>query len=171
MKSVTAYLIAALVFVAVGVVALTASRLERNLADAQEQTTTQQYALAQKSLDAADGRLRYARWVPRVGDETVREVRARQAALQYWQGDYAKVLQYYAQAAELYPGDPSLLVSARNNIGNALRALKKFPEAEAEFERAHTLARQMKSPLVPLLEGASPARARVAVGRGVPGAP
>jgi hypothetical protein len=33
------------------------------------------------------------------------------------------------------------------------------------------LARQMKSPLVPLLEGASPARARVAVGRGVPGAP
>ena len=69
MKSVTAYLIAALIFVAVGIVALTASRLERNLADAQEQTTTQQYALAQKSLDAADGRLRYARWVPRVGDD------------------------------------------------------------------------------------------------------
>ena len=92
MKSVTVYLIAALIFAAVGVVALTASRLERNLADAQEQTTTQQYALAQKSLDAADGRLRYARWIPRIGGDTVREVRARQAALQYWQQQYKELL-------------------------------------------------------------------------------
>lgn len=97
MKSVTAYLVAALVFVGVGVVALTASRLERNLADAQEQTTTQQYQLAQGSLDAADERLRYARWVPRVGDDTVREVRARQAALLYWQGAYEKVLPAQAE--------------------------------------------------------------------------
>ena len=97
MKSVTGYLIAALIFTGVGVVALTASRLERNLADVQEQTTTQQYALAQKSLEAANGRLRFARWVPRVGDDTVREVRARQAALQYWQGDYAKVLPAQAE--------------------------------------------------------------------------
>jgi hypothetical protein len=96
-KSVSAYLIAAVVFVAVGVVALTASRLERELADVQEQTSTQQYALAQRSLDAADGRLRYARWVPRIGDTTMREVRARQAALQYWQGDYAKVLPAQAE--------------------------------------------------------------------------
>ena len=35
--------------------------------------------------------------MPRVGDETVREVRARQAALQYWQGDYAKVLPAQAE--------------------------------------------------------------------------
>ncbi|HVQ03054.1 MAG TPA: hypothetical protein VMT14_06025, partial [Burkholderiaceae bacterium] len=34
------------------------------------------------------------------------------------------------------------------------------------------LARQMKSPMVPLLESApAPSRARVAAGRGVPGAP
>ena len=97
MKSVTAYLIAAAIFVVVGLVVLTASRLERELADAQEQTSTQQFALAQKSLAAAEGRLRYARWVPRVGDDTVREVRARQAALQYWQGDYAKVLPAQAE--------------------------------------------------------------------------
>ena len=97
MKSVTADIVAALVFAAVGVVALTASRLERNLADAQEQTTTQQYQLAQGSLEAADQRLRYARWVPRIGDDTVREVRARQAALQYWQGAYEKVLPAQAE--------------------------------------------------------------------------
>ncbi|MBL8773778.1 MAG: tetratricopeptide repeat protein [Phenylobacterium sp.] len=62
--------------------------------------------------------------------------------------DYAKVLQYYAQAADLYPGDPSLLVSARNNIGNALREQKRFAEAEAEFERARAIAREMKSALI-----------------------
>ncbi len=97
MKSVTAYLVAALIFVAIGVVALTASRLERQLADAQERASTQQYALAQESLNAADGYLRYARWVPSVGNETVREVRARQAALQYWQGDFEKVLPAQAE--------------------------------------------------------------------------
>jgi len=96
-KSVTAYLIAALIFVAVGIVALTASRLERQLADAQERASTQQYALAQESLNAADGYLRYAQWVPSVGDETVREVRARQAALQYWQGEFEKVLPAQAE--------------------------------------------------------------------------
>ena len=97
MKSVTAYLVAAAIFAAAGVVGLTASRLERALADAQEQTSTQQYRIAQESLDTADGYLRYARWVPRIGDDTVREVRARQAALQYWQGDFAKVLPAQAE--------------------------------------------------------------------------
>lgn len=97
MKSVTVYLIAAVVFAGVGVAAVTASRLERALADAQEQTSTQQYQLAQDSLDAADGYLRYARWVPLVGEETVREVRARQAALQYWQGDFVTVLPAQAE--------------------------------------------------------------------------
>ena len=87
MKSVTAYLIAAAVFFIVGVAALTASRFERSMADAQERSSTQQYALAQQSLEAAQGYLRYARWAPKVGAETVREVRAREAALQYWQGD------------------------------------------------------------------------------------
>ena len=97
MKSVTAYLIAAAIFAGAGVVGLTAARLQRSLADAQEQTSTQQYGLARQSLDAAETRLRYAGWVPQVGAETVREVRARQAALLYWQRDYAKVLPAQAE--------------------------------------------------------------------------
>ena len=97
MKSVTAYLIAASIFAAVGVVALTASRLERELADAQEQTSTQQYAPG-----AAEPRRRGGPSPLRaLGAERRRrhgrEVRARQAALQYWQGDYAKVLPAQAE--------------------------------------------------------------------------
>ena len=59
--------------------------------------------------------------------------------------DYGKVLQYYAQAAELYPADTVLLVSAANNIGNAFRAQKRYPEAVAAFERARGIAREMDS--------------------------
>jgi len=96
-RSVTAYLIAAVIFAVVGFVALTASRFERQLADAQERAATLQYARAQESLDAADGYLQYAQWLPTVGDDAMREIRARQAALQYWQGDYAKVLPAQAE--------------------------------------------------------------------------
>lgn len=97
MKSVTAYLIAAAIFAGAGAVGLTAARLQRSLADAQEQSSTQQYGLARQSLEAAEGHLRYARWVPQVGDDTVREVRARQAALLYAQGDFASVLPAQAE--------------------------------------------------------------------------
>ena len=60
--------------------------------------------------------------------------------------DYPKVLSYYAQAAEAYPADLILLVTAHNNIGNALKSQKKYAEAVAEFDRALKIARDMQSP-------------------------
>ena len=62
--------------------------------------------------------------------------------------DYGKVLQYFAQAAEAFPGDAVLVLTAHNNIGNAYRAQGKLPEAIAEFETALKQARGMKSPLL-----------------------
>jgi len=59
--------------------------------------------------------------------------------------DYKKVLQYYAQAAELYPADQVLLVTADNNVGQALRSLKRYREAVEAFEKARAVARQMQS--------------------------
>lgn len=97
MKRITVLLIAAIVFAAAGVVALTAARLQRHLADAQEELATLQYADAQQSLEAAEGYLAYAQWLPFVGDRPLREVRARQAALLYWQGDYQSVLPAQAE--------------------------------------------------------------------------
>ena len=61
-------------------------------------------------------------------------------------GDYPKVLEYYAQAAELYPADLALLITAHNNIGNALKFQRNFSESVAEFSRALDIARKMKSP-------------------------
>jgi signal transduction histidine kinase/BarA-like signal transduction histidine kinase len=60
-------------------------------------------------------------------------------------GDYAKVLEYYAQSADLYPADLALLISADNNIANALRSQKKYPDSIAAFERALGVARKMRS--------------------------
>ena len=80
-----------------------------------------------------------------------RQPRSQAMALQYigsiYQdaGDYAKVLEYYAQSADLYPADLALLVSADNNIGDALKSQKKYGEAAAEFERALGVARRMHS--------------------------
>jgi signal transduction histidine kinase len=63
-------------------------------------------------------------------------------------GDYPKVLQYYAQSAELHRDDPVLLVTASNNVGNALKEQGRFAEAVAEFHKALAIARGMQSPLI-----------------------
>jgi hypothetical protein len=97
MKSVTAFLAAAVVFAIVGFASLTVARLHRHMADAQEQIATQQYDNAQASLDAAEDYLQYARWLPGVGDDSLKQVRARKAALLYWRGDYEGVLPAQAE--------------------------------------------------------------------------
>ena len=62
--------------------------------------------------------------------------------------DYGKVLQYYAQAAEVFPDDPVLVLTAHNNIGRAYQAQGKLSEAVGEFERSLASARAMQSPLL-----------------------
>ena len=61
-------------------------------------------------------------------------------------GDYRRVLQYYDQSADAYAADPSLLVSAYNNKANALKAMKRFPEAIAQYRLALAQARALESP-------------------------
>src|SRR5688500_18145374 len=97
MNSITGFLVGAVVAVTVGVVGLTTARLQRHMADAQERIATRQYDAARVSLDEAERYLEYGRWIPGVGDDSLREVRARKAALQYWQGQYEAVLPAQAE--------------------------------------------------------------------------
>jgi hypothetical protein len=97
MKSILGFLIAAVLLVVAGVALVMTARLQRHMADAQEQIATLQYPRAAENLDAAERYLEYGRWVPGVGDESLKEVRARKAALQYWQGDYKGVLPVQAE--------------------------------------------------------------------------
>ncbi len=88
MKTIAGFLLGTIALVAVGSAALAAARFERHMADAQQRAATGQYAEASQSLDEAEGYLGYASWVPGIGDDAANEVRARQAALQYWQRQY-----------------------------------------------------------------------------------
>lgn len=62
--------------------------------------------------------------------------------------DYERVLSYYRQASEVFPEDKALALSAHNNVGNALKELERFAEAEAEFQIALEVAEQMGSPML-----------------------
>ena len=62
--------------------------------------------------------------------------------------DYERVLTYYKQAHDVFPQDKALSLSAHNNTGNALKELKRYDEAEAEFRTALATAVQMDSPLL-----------------------
>jgi hypothetical protein len=101
MKSITGLLAVAILFLLVGMASLTASRFQRHMAAAQEQIATLQYAEARESLDTAETYLRWGRWLPGIGEASLREVQARKAALLYWQGDYESVMPAQAEPVAL----------------------------------------------------------------------
>ena len=105
MKSMTGFIVGATVLVLLGAIALSASRADARMADAQELMATLRFDEAADSLSAAEDSLRYARWVPWVGADAVREVAAKRAALQYYQGRYAELLP---------EGDPVAAVDENN---------------------------------------------------------
>ncbi len=88
MKGFVGFLAVALLLAVAGTVCVTVSRLEGHLADVHEQAATSQFDRAQQSLDAAGAYVGYASWMPGLGNQFRREIRVRQAALQYWQRKY-----------------------------------------------------------------------------------
>ena len=97
MRALAAFVVAAAVLAGAGFAVLSVARLEGHMADAQERAATQQYASARESLAAAEEYANEARWVPLLGSDTRQEIRARGAALQYWQREYDAVLPSQAE--------------------------------------------------------------------------
>lgn len=92
MKGAIIWGIAAAVLATVGIVSLRIATVERLIADAQQDLATQNYDRAQQSLTEAERSIGIARWVPVFGPGALEEVRARRAALQYWQHKYTDLL-------------------------------------------------------------------------------
>jgi hypothetical protein len=92
MRSTIAPAIAALVLGLIGVEFRGVARLDSHMADAAERLSTLQYAPAQESLSDAEQYANHARFVPWLGSDARQEIRARQAAVQYWQRQYDTVL-------------------------------------------------------------------------------
>ncbi|QAY78121.1 ATP-binding protein [Sphingosinicella sp. BN140058] len=63
-------------------------------------------------------------------------------------GDHERVLKYYEQSAEIYQGDPSVVLAAHNNIATALKDMGKLDKAEREFRTALAISRKMESQLL-----------------------
>ena len=92
MKSVIGYVVAAIVVAFLGGVLLTASRLDRSLAESQENLVTQKYTESLATFDTAERYYGYASRLPWIGSAPLNDVRARRATTQYWQRQYAAIV-------------------------------------------------------------------------------
>jgi hypothetical protein len=88
MRTFITLLVVTVVLGGFGFASLGVARLEGHMADAQQQLSTLQYDAAKQSLADAAEYADQARWVPWLGRDERQEIRARTAALQYWQKDF-----------------------------------------------------------------------------------
>ena len=88
MKGIAGYVVGVIVLAALGVVCFGASRLDDLMVNAQQTLLTSDYAAADASLQAAERYYTYVSRLPGVGDRPGNDVRARRAAVNYWQRKY-----------------------------------------------------------------------------------
>jgi hypothetical protein len=92
MKSVTGLIVAAALTAIAGGVCLAIGLLDRDLAQAQQQTAMALYTEPDAVFAKAERYFEYLSQLPWVGNDSVNEMRARRAALKYWQRQYRAIL-------------------------------------------------------------------------------
>ena len=92
MKGIAGYVAGAVVLAVLGGVCLGASRLDREMAHALQALLTSDYGAADASLQIVERYYQYASRVPWVGERPLNDVRAHQAALDYWQRQYGALV-------------------------------------------------------------------------------
>ena len=92
MKGIAGYLVGAAVLALLGSVGLATSRVEREMASAQETLVTVDYETSVAALDTVERYYEYASHLPGVGADPLNDVRARKAALRYWQREYGALV-------------------------------------------------------------------------------
>jgi hypothetical protein len=105
MKTVTAYLSGAALLALAGAICLMAGLLDRDLARAEEHIIASEYGELQPILQRAGRVYEYARLVPWIGSSPLNEMRAREAALEYWQRRYAGLIPDQADPLAAVPPD------------------------------------------------------------------
>jgi len=134
MTGIARYLAGAAVLALLGAVCLGASRLDSQVADAEQMLQTSDYPAADASLGAVERYYQLASRVPGVGEGPVNDVRARRAAIKYWQRQY-DVLAPPDRAepvADVEPGNVAMQLIVANAVYRNGQLLAK--------DRATTLA-------------------------------
>jgi hypothetical protein len=96
MKTIVAYFCLAAVLVLAGALCLDAGLLDRNMANAQQDVLASNYDQADRTFAASQPYFEYASHLSWIGDGPVNDIRARRAAIRYWQGNYASVISQQA---------------------------------------------------------------------------
>jgi hypothetical protein len=132
MKRSAGFIAVIVLLLLVGAGALMAGRFERRMAIAQEDMAV---------LDFADPQADYAALeedvtgIPLVSERPLREIRRRRAQLQYWQGDYAELIELARTASEGEDAesmDPEMRVLAANAL---YRVAQRGPQDRAALLR------------------------------------
>ena len=92
MKGIAGYVIGAVVLAVLGGVCLGGSRLDRQMANAQQSVITANYDAADASLQAVERYYQYVGRVPVVGGGAVNDIRTRRAAIDYWRHRYGALV-------------------------------------------------------------------------------
>jgi len=139
MKGIVACFVLASALAMVGALCLGASRLDRRMAQAEESLLTADYDSADASLSVIERYYQLASRVPWVGERPVSAIRARRAAVNYWQRKYSAV-------APIGVADP-LAEVAVNNLPLQLIV------ADAVYRNGQTRAKD-RATMIEALEGA-----------------
>ena len=97
-KTALRYLVVAILLAIAGVVLLVASRLERRVAQADQEMATLSLSRAARAYDEVADALAVIGRLPWLLRGTRAEVAVRQAAVQYWRGDYVALVAEYTSA-------------------------------------------------------------------------
>jgi hypothetical protein len=105
MKGIIGFLLGAFVLAIVGGIAWTMASLDRDVLRAEQDINTLNYAAAEATYDRAERYLQYASYIPGIGNGPLNDIRARKAALRYWQGDYASIVPKQSDPVTAIPND------------------------------------------------------------------
>lgn len=92
MRAIAGYLLGVVLLALIGGVCLAAGLLDRDLALAQQDLVALNYDGPDATFEKAERYYAYSSRLPWVGDDVLNDVRARRAALQYWQRRYASIV-------------------------------------------------------------------------------
>lgn len=105
MKSAIRYLVGAVVAAVLGGVCLAAGWLQRDVAHAQQAVAVQKYDAADATFERAERYFEYGSRIPGLGHGLLNDVRARRAALHYWQRQYGMFVPEQGDPASAIPSD------------------------------------------------------------------
>lgn len=105
MRAIAGYVLAAVVLALVGAVCLGAGLLDRDLTRAQQSLIALKYDEPDQTFATAERYFEYGSRLPWIGAGPLNDVRARRAALRYWQRQYGAIIPQQDDPVSSVPAD------------------------------------------------------------------